>query len=464
MYRSLFIICLLLTGLNTGLLAQGSSYADQVSAIEEMLADGNYKIARAQSQALVESGEQAQMSQVEALGHLLLGQSLTDNPMASAKDRVAGIRQLQMAAQQFKRDKDAGQLKKVLKRLKVLTGNTEFEIKELPSAKASREKLPSTDSINEATITAIVSLQEQEIEALNESQMRQMIRLQSQRRELDEYAFKRLNDSVMLLQQEMLIEQQEAEVEQGILQRNLFFVLAGAALLFLGLLYSRFRSSRRYQAKLVDQNRLISEERQRSEELLLNILPVTVAAELKETGKASARSYDDVSVMFADFKGFSAIAATMSPEELIGHLDEAFRAFDKIVRGLGLEKIKTIGDAYMCAGGLPEETKDHAQKIVLAALEMQEYLDTNEHFSARIGIHSGPVVAGVVGQDKFVYDIWGDTVNQASRLEVAGVAGKVAVSATVAKRLGKGFTCIPAGTFEAKNIGTMERFFVERKG
>ncbi|MEM6769783.1 MAG: adenylate/guanylate cyclase domain-containing protein, partial [Bacteroidota bacterium] len=165
--------------------------------------------------------------------------------------------------------------------------------------------------------------------------------------------------------------------------------------------------------------------------------------------------------LFADFKGFSKLAAKMKPDELIRHLDEAFRAFDRIVRRHGLEKIKTIGDAYMCAGGLPEESDDHALRMVRAALEMQTYLTTNPHFSARIGIHTGPLVAGVVGQDKFVYDVWGDTVNQAARLEAEGEAGRVAVSAAVAAKVGQHCTCVPAGTFTAKNIGEMERYWIE---
>jgi class 3 adenylate cyclase len=194
--------------------------------------------------------------------------------------------------------------------------------------------------------------------------------------------------------------------------------------------------------------------------LLLNILPVSVAAELKETGKATARLYDSVTVLFADFKGFSKLAAATEPEVLINLLDEAFRAFDEIIAAHGLEKIKTIGDAYMCASGLPEETKDHAGRTVRAGLAMQAYLQGNPNFDARIGIHSGSVVAGVVGKHKFVYDIWGDTVNQASRLEAAGEIGRVTVSSTTRDLLGKKFVCEAAGTFEAKNIGLMERFFV----
>lgn len=436
-------------------------YTAQAAVIEEMLADKNYRAAVAQSKALIASGEEAQLADVAARGRLLLGLALTQNPAATAKERVAGIRELREAALAFKRRREGATLESILEKLEQLTGSKEIELKGLPKVKDLNVALPSSDSIDAAAISAIVSLQGQRIEALNDSQMLQMIQLQQQQRQLDEYAFRSLNDSLLLLQQESLIDQQEASVRQGKLQRNFVLVLAGGALLFLALLYSRFRSSKKYQGKLEDQNKIISEERQRSEELLLNILPVTVAVELKETGKATARKYEDATVLFADFKGFSKLAAKMEPEELIRHLDEAFREFDRIVRTYGLEKIKTIGDAYMCAGGLPEESDDHALRMVKAAIEMQRYLERNPHFSARIGIHAGPVVAGVVGQDKFVYDVWGDTVNQAARLEAEGEAGKVAVSAAVAARVRDHCTCVPAGTFMAKNIGEMERFWVE---
>lgn len=441
--------------------AQSDEYAAQAAVIEELLEERNYRVAMPQSKALITSGEEAQLPAVEARGRFLLGRALTENPTATAKERVAGIRELRKAANTFKRVNDGVTLEAILSRLEALTGNKNYALTELPSVDGGNQRLPSSEAIDSATITAIVSLQGQQIEELNTSQMRQMIQLQQQQRQLDEYAFRSLNDSLLLMQQQLLIDQQEASVQQGKLQRNLTLVIAGAALLFLALLYSRFRSSKRYQLRLEDQNKIITHERQRSEELLLNILPVTVAAELKETGKATARKYDDATVLFADFKGFSSLAKGLEPEVLVGYLDEAFRAFDDIVRQFGLEKIKTIGDAYMCAGGLPTASEDHPLRMVRAALKMQDYLRSNPHFSARIGIHTGPLVAGVVGQDKFVYDVWGDTVNQAARLEASGEAGRVAVSATVANRVAQHCTCVPAGTIIAKNIGEMERFWVE---
>lgn len=460
MYRT-WLLLAFSSLLSTCVRAQTEEYARQATVIEEMLDDGDYRVALPQAEALVESGQQAQLPAVLARGRYLLGRALADSPEATAKDRVRGIREMRLAARQARTVREGELLETIMARLEQLTGNRQTELSELPSVRSLRNNLPSDDSIDEAAFTAIVSVQDREIEALNDSQVRQVLQLQKQRQTLDQFAFEALNDSLLLLQQENLISRRDAEVKQGIQQRNLFLVLTGAALVFLSLLYARFRTNKKYQEQLRASNEAIRAERQRSEELLLNILPVTVAAELKETGKATARRYEDASVLFADFKGFSALASTLEPEVLIDYLDEAFRAFDAIVRTHRLEKIKTIGDAYMCAGGLPEESTDHVHRMVRAALAMQHYLESNPHFTARIGIQAGPVVAGVVGQDKFVYDIWGGTVNQASRLEVAGEIGRVAVSETVVERVKDEFRCSAAGMFEAKNIGKMARYWVE---
>lgn len=460
-----YLICLLSFFLLTALPAQPAGYEGQVEAIELLLSREKYSNALAQAEALVETGQQARLPLLEAYGRRLLGRALTENPAATAEERVLGIQELRLAAQIFQKSGDSQAVTGIIGQLKELTGDGAIELKQLPSKRGlPPPAMPSADSLETVSLEAIVSLQQKEITALNDSQLRQVLLMERQQRALDESEFSRLNDSMLLMQQQQIISQKESEASTQRQQRNLLLALALAALVVLGVLYSRFRSSQRYQAKLKEQNAIIREERQRSEELLLNILPVSVAAELKETGKASARRYESATVLFADFKGFSSLAAKTEPEVLIDLLDEAFRAFDEIVAANGLEKIKTIGDAYMCAGGLPEEVKDHAERTVKTGLAMQEYLRNNPHFDARIGIHSGPVVAGVVGKHKFVYDVWGDTVNQASRLEVAGEIGRVAVSRATRDLLGKGFTCEQAGTFEAKNIGLMERFFVAKNG
>lgn len=460
MIRTLLLCFILL--LATDSRAQNDAYDAQAEVISKLIKRGKFASARAQAKALIDSGTQAQLPMVAARGRMLLGRILTEAPEATAEERFAGIRELRKAAKAFKRNGEGEAVADIIVLLEALTGDKSFEVKELPSSIARKVTMPPDDSIEAVSLTAIVSLQQAEITALNDSQLRQVLKLERQQRALDESAFERLNDSILMIGQERIIDTQRAVVTSQRQQRNLLLVLGLGVLGILGVLYLRYRSGQKFQVKLQEQNAVISAERQRSEELLLNILPVTVAAELKDTGKATARRYESATVLFADFKGFSSLAVTLAPEVLISLLDDAFSTFDEIVAEHGLEKIKTIGDAYMCAGGVPEEDKDHAARMVRAGLDMQSYLAGNKHFDARIGIHTGPVVAGVVGKHKFVYDIWGDTVNQASRLETAGEVGKVAISHTTKELLDEEFTCIPAGTFEAKNIGTMDRFFVTK--
>ncbi|MBC6994024.1 adenylate/guanylate cyclase domain-containing protein [Neolewinella lacunae] len=455
--RNLLLLTVFLSAVP--LFGQSGRYTGQVKAIESLLQEGNYRIARAQSQALVESGEQAMLPIVTARGRYLLGRTLTENPAATARERVEGIRELRLAAQLFRKEKVGPPLDSILLRLQELTGSQSVEDASLATS-VPRTPTVSADSIETASLGAIVALQNQEIAALTDSQVRQLVQLQQQQRELDELEFRNLNDSLLLLQQENLITAQRAEVQRERFRRNTLLGLGAVILVVLGGLYARFRANQRYQSNLEAKNAIIEAERNRSDELLLNILPAEVAEELKQQGSATARRYDSVTVLFADFQGFSTLAANLEPEALVGMLDEAFRAFDEIVREHQLEKIKTIGDAYMCAGGLPRPTENHAPRMVRAALAMQQYLATNPNFSARIGIHTGPVVAGVVGKDKFSYDIWGDTVNQAARLEAAGEIGRVAISSSTKALLGPGYSCVLAGTFEAKNIGPMRRYFV----
>lgn len=256
----------------------------------------------------------------------------------------------------------------------------------------------------------------------------------------------------------------KAEIEQT-RSKNLLLLLSiisGFVILLALLSYGRFRASRKAR-------KAIEEEQQRSEELLLNILPKDIAEELKTTGKASAQKFSDATVLFTDFKNFTQIAEKMSPEMLVRELDHCFKGFDNIIAHYdNIEKIKTIGDAYMCASGLRAD-KSPPNNIIQAALEMQEFLEDYKQersrkglpfFEARVGIHTGPVVAGVVGVKKFAYDIWGNTVNIAARMEANCEVGKVNISEATFNQVRYKFDCTPRGKIQAKNVGAIEMYFV----
>lgn len=208
-----------------------------------------------------------------------------------------------------------------------------------------------------------------------------------------------------------------------------------------------------------------NEERNKSENLLLNILPASVAEELKREGRVEPMHYDAASVLFTDMVGFTKIAEGLSPQKLVGELDACFHEFDTIIRSTGIEKIKTIGDAYMAVGGLPRQNGSHALDCVLAALRMQAYMlqaSAASGWQIRLGIHTGPLVAGVVGSEKFAYDIWGDTVNTASRMESSGAAGRINISAETHSCVEKYFLCEYRGKLVAKNKGEVAMYFVQR--
>ena len=215
--------------------------------------------------------------------------------------------------------------------------------------------------------------------------------------------------------------------------------------------------------------RTIANERERSDNLLLNILPDKIASELKDKGKSDPEYFDSASVLFTDFKGFTAIAEKLTPIELVSELDSCFSIFDSIIETHGLEKLKTIGDSYMVAGGLPVRNSTHAIDCIFAALEIHRYMNRVkkeklskglEYWELRLGIHSGPLVAGVIGHKKFAYDVWGDTVNTASRCESSGEAGRINISKNTYELVKDYFDCEYRGRISAKNKGDMEMYFV----
>jgi adenylate cyclase len=256
-----------------------------------------------------------------------------------------------------------------------------------------------------------------------------------------------------------------ADAELNRNRQQKYFLLAG---LFIAIVFAYW--DYRQKRKISIAKKIIEKEKQRSDELLLNILPEEVAEELKEKGSADAKQFDEVTVMFTDFKGFTQISEKLTPKELVSEIDLCFKAFDNILTKYGIEKIKTIGDSYMCAGGLPVANKTHGEDVVKAALEIQQFMNQHsierknsgkEIFEIRIGIHTGSVVAGIVGVKKFAYDIWGDTVNIASRMESSGEAGKVNISGTTYELVKDKFACSYRGKVQAKGKGEIDMYFVE---
>lgn len=214
----------------------------------------------------------------------------------------------------------------------------------------------------------------------------------------------------------------------------------------------------------------LEQEKRKSDELLLNILPSEVADELKISGTVEPVHYESASVMFADFKDFTKVSATLSPTELFQELNDCFSYFDQVIDKYDLEKLKTIGDCYMCVGGVPGSRATHAIDTILAAIDMQLFMQCRRtqkldhgqaYWDLRIGIHSGPLLAGVVGQKKFAYDIWGDTVNTASRLESTGVPGRINISTSTYDLVKNFFDTEYRGDVDIKNFGQIDAFFIK---
>ncbi len=266
------------------------------------------------------------------------------------------------------------------------------------------------------------------------------------------------------------VAQKQIEVDLGNQRaRNglIVSIATGIGLILLGLLALAMHRRNQYMQKT---KKIIEEEQARSEELLLNILPKQTAEELKEKGEVTAKKFESVSVLFTDFVGFTKYAEMLDPEILVQSMDFYYAHFDTIIDRYSLEKIKTVGDSYMCAGGLPFEDEAHAVKIVNAARDIVAFVEKakddkdekNVRFDIRIGINSGPVVAGVVGTRKFAYDIWGDTVNVASRMESHSETGKINISENTYALVKDQFECEARGDIAIKNHGKMKMYFVEQ--
>jgi class 3 adenylate cyclase/CheY-like chemotaxis protein len=246
----------------------------------------------------------------------------------------------------------------------------------------------------------------------------------------------------------------------------------------LNLLLSTYENILRQNTKLEEMHSQLSvasqrlgESLQKTQDLLYRVFPRQIADELANAGQSQPRHFDAVTVMFTDFVGFTRVAETMAPQQLIDGLEEYFRRFDALTATCHMEKLKTIGDAYVAAGGVPTANTTHALDAALLALAIREcVVETSQElagtgmpsFAIRIGLHTGPLVAGVIGEQRFTYDLWGDTVNTASRMESGGEAGRINISATTFQLLEPYFECTPRGSIAVKNRTAVEMYFLER--
>lgn len=244
----------------------------------------------------------------------------------------------------------------------------------------------------------------------------------------------------------------------------------GLLLLLAFFIYRNYSNEKKSNVIITRANETIKEEKQVSENLLLNILPENVAEELKEKGNVAAKQFDNVTILFTDFKNFTTVSEHLTPSELVAELHECFKVFDEIMKRYGIEKIKTVGDAYLAVCGLPEPDMDHAAKVVYAALDIRDFMAERKaklgerSFRIRLGINSGTVVAGIVGVSKFAYDIWGDAVNTAARMEQNSEPGKVNITDATYELVKDKFSFTYRGEHPAKNKGLLKMYFVERKG
>ena len=291
------------------------------------------------------------------------------------------------------------------------------------------------------------------VESLSKEQLAAKVVQEEQEKELQK-------NKTALAEAELSSQQAEA-------LRNILALVVVFSLIISLLFYLRFRAKKRTANELLRSKAIIEAEQERSNRLLLNILPAAIAEELKVKNKVAAQKYDQATVMFVDFAGFTNLSEILSPERLVEELDFCFSNFDRIIGQYRVEKIKTIGDAYLCASGLSDHNDDPAN-IIRAALEIQDFLldlkakRLNQglpYFEARIGIHTGPVVAGVVGETKFAYDIWGDTVNIAARMEQSCEIGQVNVSDDTFDRARYQFEWQYRGKIAAKNKGMLDMHY-----
>jgi adenylate cyclase len=381
------------------------------------------------------------------------------------------IRQLDLASQKAKNDRleleaanqrlDADRKEKELALLR-----REQEVKDANLRSANLEAERNRQQLNLTTQQLLAEKQGREIASL--AQQNELDSLEAAKQKAEQ------QQQIAMLENQKQLDHMKIQQQESFRKTATWIGLLGAA--FLLVIGGSWFLGRRLNRRLAAQNQQIEAQKQeidaertRAEGLLLNILPNEVAAELKQKGSATPLHYNSASVLFTDFQGFTRISATMHPTEVVRELNEFFLQFDEICERHNLEKIKTIGDSYMCAGGLPVANKSHPTDTVAAAREMLQVVEQYNNklaragkvpWNIRIGVHTGEVVAGVVGSKKFAYDIWGDTVNVASRMESNCPAGEINISEATYKLVNNAFNCEYRGEVEVKNKGKMGMYLV----
>ncbi|MFN7326056.1 MAG: adenylate/guanylate cyclase domain-containing protein [Chitinophagales bacterium] len=324
-------------------------------------------------------------------------------------------------------------------------------------------------------IQTVISQKEEELTQIAQQKLKTDSLLGVKAKLIASMSADQMADAMLLAQQERTLQEQQTQIAESELanerQQNIQNLLAAFALFVLVLavlFFIRFRAKQRTANELSEKNRVIEEEQKRSDGLLLNILPPAIAQELKQKNRVAARLHERATVMFIDFTGFTHVSEKLTPEALVRELDFCFSNFDRIISQYRIEKIKTVGDAYICASGLSDMNASPSD-MIKAALEIQDFLlhvkaerqgQGLPYFEARCGIHTGPVVAGVVGAKKFAYDIWGDTVNIAARMEETCEPGRVNISEDTYWLAKYEFEWINRGKVAAKNKGMMDMFYV----
>lgn len=398
------------------------------------------------------------------------------NQQRSLLSAAEGQIKFLIARQNFK-DLEINQIKNERERLELRNKNLELETRRKEDEVRLLEAQQDADQakLREQTLQALearsrLRIADQQLNAEKQSRLIVELREKEQLERAENQA-----DSTRRSQEIERIQREQAyRNEQQADFRRFAYILGALFILILLIVGVSWWFARRARRRLESQNRKIQaqnlqiqEEQRKSDGLLLNILPQEIADELKASGQATPRLYESATVLFSDFVNFTRLSATLTPEELIDELNECFLAFDEICERHGLEKIKTIGDAYMCAGGLPVPNDTHAADAVRAALEMSSWLVARKHerpdahlTEMRIGIHTGPVMAGVIGKKKFAYDIWGDAVNLAARLEEHGEPGKVNISGATAEAVKHLYIALHRGKKEVHNKGMVDMYFI----